>query len=98
MAGVLGVQSPPLQDKTLAHRAHGRCQVEIAMSRGEKSGFKLRRREVDPAVETAPEITRELFRVATLGARQIDDGLSREEETKHRAHSMKGPRHREISQ
>src|SRR5437588_4362110 len=68
------------------------------MSGGKKHCLKLRRRKINSSVETRPEIMRELFRVAALRARQIDDWFSREEETKHGAQAMKRPRHLEIAQ
>ena len=83
IAEVVGGHRPPLQGKTFAHDSRGEVQIGVAMREGEKSSFELRRRKVNPALETRSEIPGEFFLVTALRAGQIDDRIRREEKAKH---------------
>src|SRR2546430_9781514 len=75
--------------KRLVH--YRRCPLDIGgcVSCGNESGFKLRWREINAALQTGMEKSSEHFQVASLSASKIDNWTRGKEHTKHRAEAMK---------
>src|ERR1700694_4877721 len=83
--------------QTFADDLAGALNVRGRMRRRNEAGFKLRRCEIDPALQAAVKKFCEHFQIAPLGAIKIDNWAAGKEQTEHRADSMKrdvdlGPR------
>ena len=59
------------------------------MRSGDEASLKLRRREIDAALQTRVKKTAKRFQIASLRAREIDDRRVGKEQTKHRAEPVK---------
>src|SRR5207248_11137329 len=65
------------------------CDVLGRVRRRNKSSLKLRRREINAALQTSVEKLGEHFQVTSLRTRQINDRTRAKEDTKHRAEPVK---------
>ena len=72
------------------HDSARALDVSGRVRRGDEASLKLRRREINAALQTSVKKTGEHFQIASLRAGEIDNRRGSKEQTKHRTEPVKG--------